>query len=772
MTTPEPDEIGSCQLEQWFAPWRVGLLLAALMVAAFPGIVAGTETFFRSDYGVIGYPALDFLRDAVRSAKLPLWNPYSNCGAPFLAQWGAMCLYPGNLFYFFLPYTWALGVFSLLHLWFGGMGMFFLARRWTDNQIAGAFAAVAFAVSGVALSCLIWPNYCVALGWMPWLVLVARRAWLDGGWWMPIAALVGTMQMIVGVPELVLMTWLLLVVIWWIDRPAVCSRKVWLISLPVMVGLIAAMSAAQLLPFFDLLDQSQRDASFRDMRWPMPIWGWANLFVPLFHYGRTDQGFFLQQGQFFLASYYPGLGIMAFAFLGGWRKRTALTWVLGGATLLVLVLSLGHKGGLYSVLVHLIPSGGIARYPIKFVLLAAFTIPLLGAIGVQQFLRDLADRNEQRFRNITTVIVAVIVEVLILVVLAHSLANQFDRLEDLRLNTAGRLILFGLFVLAFLKGTNPEIAVHLRKIYLTLALLFIGADLITHLPNHSPRVPAETLMTRLSAPGSEAASRPRFSGTMSRAMILPAAEKVLLKSAVMPWTADITGKRLALWSNLNLLEDVPKVNGSMTLRQGFQDQVQSALYPQQGVAPDAEGLKDFLGVQWVTHPTELVKWTNRPSAQPFATAGARVVMNDDPVFTLAHLVSTNFDPETEVVIAAPSGADRSLANPTNVPAVVTNLIFGLNRVQFEVAAAGPTVAVVAQSYNRNWVARVNGKERPLLRANHAFQAVAVPAGRSVVHLEYRDRPFWIGAGISVLGLVVCLGWIGLELRRTAKSAID
>ncbi len=767
MTTPPPVETGSCELEEWFSPGRVGLLLALLLAAAFPGIVTGTETFFRSDYGVIGFPALDFLADAFRSAKLPLWNPYSNCGVPFLAQWGSMCLYPGNLFFFLLPFSWAVGVFCLLHLWLGGMGMYLLARRWTGSSIAGAVAAVAFAYSGVALACLVWPNYCVALGWMPWLVLTARRAWQVGGRWLPLAALAGTMQMLVGVPELVILTWLMLAALWLVDRPREGPRGKWFAAYPLMVVLIAALSAAQLLPFFDLLEQSQRDASFRDMRWPMPVWGWANLFVPLFHFGRTDQALFMQQGQFFLSSYYLGLGAMAFAFLAAWRQRNRLTWVLLGATGLALVLALGHKGLLYSALIHVIPSGGIARYPIKFVMLAAFTVPLLAAFGVRHFLQDREDRNDRRYRDLTTVIVAVIVEVLILVLVAHWLANPLDRLEDLRLNTAGRLILFGMFMLAFLKGTNAEIAVRLRKIYLTLALMFAAADLLSHLPNQNPVVPAATLTAEIRLPADQV--RPGFTGMLHRAMIRPAAEKVLLTSVVMPWSADLTGKRLALWSNLNLLEDVPKVNGSMTLRQGGQDEIQSALYPRTGKAPAAEGLKDFLSVAWETDPAEVVRWRRRPAPEPFVTAGRRVTVATDADEVIAGLVSTNFNPRDQVWISPADPAADFSAYTTNVSVVVTNLIFGLNRVQFEVVAAAPTVAVVAQSFNRNWQAWVNQESRKVLRANHAFQAVEIPAGRSIVRLEYVDQPFRTGVGISLATGLLCLVWIGLAWRSPVKA---
>ena len=59
-----------------------------------------------------------------------------------------MPLYPPSLIYLLLPLTWSLSFFCLLHLWFAGFGMYFLARRWTGNNFAAAFAGVAFSSTG------------------------------------------------------------------------------------------------------------------------------------------------------------------------------------------------------------------------------------------------------------------------------------------------------------------------------------------------------------------------------------------------------------------------------------------------------------------------------------------------------------------------------------------------------------------------------------------------------------------------------------------------
>ena len=762
MTETKTEPHGPDELAAWCTPWRVAAFLGIILAAAFPGIVTGTETFFRSDYGVIGYPALKYLSETTTAIKLPLWNPFSNCGAPFLAQWGTMCLYPGNLIFIALPMPWSLGIFCLLHLWFGGMGMFFLARRWLENPIAAAFAAVAFAVSGVALSCLTWPNYCVALGWMPWLMLAARRAWLDGGLWVPTAALAGTMQMLVGAPEFVLLTWMFLLALWLADRRDAADSRRWLIAFPSMIALITALSAAQLLPFFDLLEHSQRHAGFEDTRWPMPIWGWANLFVPLFHYGKSDQGWYLQQGQFFFSSYHLGLAVMMMAIFAVWRERNRFTWLLTGATLLVLILALGHKGLLYTLWLKFVPGGGVARYPVKFMLLAAFTVPLLAGVGIKCFLAQAQAKDKLRFNYFTIVMMVVLAEMLIIVVLAHlpSIKNKFDVVKDLRLNTAGHMILLGSFVLTFLKSADREIALHLRKIHLVLALGFVAADLLTHLPKQNPTVPAKILTMQDERP-----DRPVFDGSVRRAMILPDAERALLKSKVVEWDRDLITKRLAYWSNLNLLGKIPKVNGSMTLRMRYQDELQSALYPKEGPAPAAEGLKDFLCVAWQTHPTNLVAWTNRATALPFVTAGQEVKWSGSQRDIVANLVSTNFNPRKHVWILS-----RNTFNTNAVNASTTNFIFGLNQMQFEVNAEAPTIAVIAQSYNWNWHARVNDQPTEIWRANHAFQAVEVPAGKSLVRLDYIDHSFRLGVMISLVSGLFCLGWLGVAWRRGRANA--
>ena len=96
---------------------------------------------------------------------------------------------------------------------------------------------------------------------------------------------------------------------------------------------------------------------------------------------------------------------------------------------------------------------------------------------------------------------------------------------------------------------------------------------------------------------------------------------------------------------------------------------------------------------------------------------------------------------------------------------VLNSKFTAQRVDIEVETSGPSLVVVAQTWYHNWRAYVDGRPAPLLRANHAFQAIQVPAGRHSIRLVYEDRAFQFGAAVSICMAVNCLIFLHLLRRR-------
>jgi len=728
-------------------------MVVALLGFAFPKLVLGWNTMFYGDFGVLAYPFVFLHRSLFWSGEVPLWNPFSNCGAPFMAQWGTLTLYPFSLIYLLLPMPWSLHLFSFGHLAWGAVGMYVLGRSWTCNRLAGAAAGVFFVFNGLTLSCLLWPNYAVALGWLPWVILLAERAVQQGGRPLFWATLAAACQLLSGVPELVLLTWLTIAALALRERFQGGLR--WgslLMRLGLVVVLAGGLAAAQILPFLELLAHSQRDAQFATSKWALPGWGWGNLLVPLFHAFQTPQGTYFQFGQTFLSSVYLGLPVLLLAMWALWKVRTPRVWILGGLLMFSLVMSLGEAGWVYGWVRRFVPVVGVGRYPVKFMILAVFTVPMLAAFGLAALQRSRRDAFPTSFKVVLAGMVLAVGGVLWI---AKHHPFPYDQWSVTFGNAMIRLFVLGgsvaLMWMALRHGTP------FRK-GLCWAMLFglVVCDARLHSPRQVP-----TLSAGVMSPGLWQEFRtnapPRIGE--GRVLITPPAEARLLRSYIEDMQQDFMSKRLALWSNLNLLDGIPKVNGSSTLQIREQKEVQDIIYKPASTNALPQGLMDFLGASWITSSNSFIQWDPRPSALPWITGGQQPRFLDREQ-TLARLASAEFNPAREVLL--PDGARDMLKEVQSTDCTVQEAVVTPNRIRFQVTASAPAMVVVAQSHYPNWKATVDGQRVPLLAANHAFQALAVPAGRHEVELRYVDAMFHSGLGITLAAAVASL----LLWRRT------
>jgi uncharacterized membrane protein YfhO len=109
--------------------------------------------------------------------------------------------------------------------------------------------------------------------------------------------------------------------------------------------------------------------------------------------------------------------------------------------------------------------------------------------------------------------------------------------------------------------------------------------------------------------------------------------------------------------------------------------------------------------------------------------------------------------------------------PRQTSAKLLSAHFAAEKISAEVEAAAPAMVVIAQSYYHDWHAFVDGQPTRLWRANYAFQALEIPAGRHDVQLVYQDAAFKWGAVISLTSLAVLIGGFFLLRKQTASPAI-
>ena len=730
----------------WLTPLRFGLLLALFSLTMFPDVWLGTRTFFLRDFGIFSYPLAHYFRESFWRGEIPLWNPLNNCGLPFLAQWNTMVCYPFSIFYLLLPLSWALGVFCLLHQILAGVGKFVLAHRWTNHRLAAGLAGVAFAFNGMTLNCLIWPHIMAALGWMPWVVLTVVNAWQQGGRHLLVAAVVGALQMLAGGPEVVVFTWALitgLLLLELVEKSAERSRC--LLRFGVVAGLVMALSAVQLGPFLDLLRHSQRGTTYATAVSSLPVAGWANFLVPLFHCFQSPLGVYFQPEQFWTSSYYLGLGATTLALTSilvsrDWRMR-----LLSIATGSALLLALGDHTPIYSLVKKVFPAIGFMNYPVKFVLMAVFCVPLLAAMTVKELFTSSAARNSKNQRFVFLFGLTIFVAMFGIVEFARRSPVTPGEWKVVAQNGAVRAV-FLTATMSLLTALTRNLSTRSRNWFGTGLLILAWLDVVTHAPSQNPTVADSAYESGLSA--AMGFKVPPGAGE-SRAALSRTAQEQFEKCLVADPFQSYLGTRLALFSDCNLLEAIPKLDGFFPLYLREEREIANQLR-QAETAAVAPWL-DFVGVSQIIPEGKLFDWTARDTFLPLISAGQKPVFADND-FTLTRLMSPRFVPQREVLL--PLEAKNFLNNVDATEAKILSHRFSAHRVEAEVEARRPAMVVIAQTFYHPWRAYVDDQPAQLWRANHAYQAVNVAAGRHRVKLVYEDRAFTTGALISTTTLVL------------------
>jgi uncharacterized membrane protein YfhO len=90
-----------------------------------------------------------------------------------------------------------------------------------------------------------------------------------------------------------------------------------------------------------------------------------------------------------------------------------------------------------------------------------------------------------------------------------------------------------------------------------------------------------------------------------------------------------------------------------------------------------------------------------------------------------------------------------------------------NRLLLLVNSAEDNLLVLSDTYYPGWKAFVNGKEIKIYRADYTFRAIPLNAGTHRLEFVYDPMSFKLGAGVTLLGILGCIGmgWVARRKRR-------
>jgi len=416
------------RLRFWLRFLSPHFLFAGLCIAFFWSVLFGQEQFAYRDGAHVFYPQFEYIQSELQAGRLPLWMPYENLGQPLAANPIWSVFYPVKLI-FFLPidYVLAYHLFVVMHVWLAALMAYRLARHWKCSELGAVFAGICYAFGGSVLFLHTNVPFLIGSAWLPEAILAADRLLIlhrhKGVWhicavWL---AIVVSLMTLGGDIQCVYHSLLMIGLLVFLRR----KRIQWypFLQASVLTGiLIFLLTAVQTIPFLEATRLSDRVtaqtsepdemiAIHEGMRyelsagpWQWIEYVWPNIDGQSLPINTRWNPLFLQHPGVWMPSLYMGLGpvLLAMAAYRLRRRNAVHVWTIsvlcvsllascgffGIGWLLTLfgvnIASLGISepfGGVYWLMVNVLPGYGMFRYPAKLLSVAALPLCIMAADG-------------------------------------------------------------------------------------------------------------------------------------------------------------------------------------------------------------------------------------------------------------------------------------------------------------------------------------------------------------------------------------------------------
>ncbi len=223
--------------------------------------------------------------------------------------------------------------------------------------------------------------------------------------------------------------------------------------------------------------------------------------------------------------------------------------------------------------------------------------------------------------------------------------------------------------------------------------------------------------------------------------------------------------RDVLLPNLNLMQGIPSANNFDPLVPGRYERWMQSL---DSMGADQRTLMlNLMGVgvveNMVNAPQQMVQFSSLSDASAARSAGrmrwlpcARFAVNEDSAWQQVMEAGAGLLDGT-IIIEGDEAAEAEPGCPTtgHAPVEVTTLSESAQQLTLQIESQSDGWLLVADTWYPGWRAYLDGAETLLLRGDYLFRAVWVPAGDHRVTLVYTPVSFRSGAGISLVGWLLC-----------------
>lgn len=654
------------------------------------------------------YPWQSFSIREIMSGSLPLWNPHSFAGVPHLANWQSAVFFPLNWLYLVLSQPIAWTILVILQPLLAVLFMYLFLRHRRHSFLAATLAAIAYGFSGWMSAWVEWNSLGFAYAFIPLALL-----WLDKlRPWVILPLVLITLS---GHPQVSLLI-LGFCFIYGL------SRRLPLRWLAIIFSLNLLITAAQWLPTAEYYREASREypsSEFSLERTVLPWQHLVTLFAPTF-FGHPATGNYWGSGNFVETAMFVGTPIFILALLGLRRSWFSLA----SGIILLWVLPTPLTFILKTLSLPLISTSVISR--------ALILLPLCLTILAAQGLDKLSKVKLKKL-FISTLL-------LILGLITFSILEKIHTPVTLR-----NLVIPTGLTLATLAIIKFRLTLWLLLPLVIFDLVFFAKKTVTFTEPKFifPQVPVvDFLQTHVGYEriGAEKASNIEANLTLHYGLSTAEGYDALYPRRVgeLVWAAK-EGKFVTDFSRSTVV--VPQ----------FENQLNQRIM-------DLLSLKYVLNqnrnLSWPSDRYELIwqqdNWQvyeNKTALSRASLFGAYQVIPDAKT-AIETLLDSNFDYRQTLVLDQPP----AIAPQLDPEATATITDYSPQKVTISTQADQSQLLLLNDTYYPGWRASIDGQPTPILRANHAFRAVSVPAGSHQVIFKYDPLSVRLGMTLSLIGL--------------------
>jgi hypothetical protein len=393
--------------------WLLVLLCTLLWLPPIIGLAFG---FWPLGEDAVAFfvPMREFTSQAIRQGMLPLWNPYTFCGMPFMANSQVAFWYPPNWLLGFLPSHWALVVDLWLHTLLMAIGGYVLARSLGLSRSSSFLMALILSLASpiTARAYAGHMTWQAARAYFPWMLWSTWQSLKDPNrvWWIWLVVF-SSLCILAGHPPMMLLGFCLctvLVIYRCIEDLYRRRKSVRFVLRSAVLPLSAlcfagVLSACALLPMRELAAHTVHGSQLSFAKSAVLSGTWKTLmrlFAPDWFGGNQN----LQWSQACCAheeSAYIGVLPLLLALIVPWflwptktyRFRVlALWWLL----VFSILMALGANAPFYGIVWHIFPPLQMTRIPVRWLECLYLAGALLGGFAFRAvFEKSPASRKFQ-----------------------------------------------------------------------------------------------------------------------------------------------------------------------------------------------------------------------------------------------------------------------------------------------------------------------------------------------------------------------------------------